>query len=629
MQGMQQEITKVLNVGSAYAIPPYQRPYSWDSERWQGLIQDVLRVTTAKDTDPDHWLGILLVTQEDNIQFPGDDSVNNYSIIDGQQRIVSLVIWLAALAHHAIDSNQTINFDIKNISKIFVQVSDKIPLELVLNNKWKSAQAQNFYGQSKILDAYYYFRFLLWLGENALLEEQPLKIPKFPADLSGITVESYWNNYVNSARGSDLPRGNPTNSQELIDATRKKLNVYTLIHDPNQDESQSIIFNTLNGMRVELKPLDHIRNSIFVRMNTQISNDIYENYWKSAEDALLSVSKKLDPGTTFLYDYLISKSYSSLLKNQGTITKNKGQIHFAKFTRNFRDSTLAKLISEDLTIAMHCWPLIVRSVDQIKINGIVYKFSDRVLQLLTSIRELSEGPANPLMLYYVQARVKGDIKTDKELEQRLEIIENYIARKILALEGLSPLRSQVMQICSKLNGKFEYEMLEETLVESGWNTDKEIRKYIKESDFSKFKLSQVGAILRGIERKLSGNGSYFFKLGKSDYTIEHIYPREDKRWLNDLEKWETSSRKMEKYRETLGNLTVVYHSHNSAVGNKPLKEKQEYPKNETGRAVDLKIHAGWINAKKWTEIEISQRTDDLLDSALNYWTDISKNYKQY
>jgi hypothetical protein len=628
MQGMQQEIAKVLNVGSAYSIPPYQRAYSWGPERWQGLIQDVLRVTTSKETDPDHWLGILLVTQEDNLHFPGDDSVNIYSVIDGQQRIVSLVIWLSALAHHAKDNRHSISFEIENISKLYVQISDQVPLKIVIENKWLSVEAEPFYGQSAILDAYYYFRFLLWLGEDALLEEQPLKFPKFPiGDFDG-SIQKYWQDYVNSKRGLELPRGNSTNSQELIDATRKKLNVYTLIHDPNVDESQSIIFNTLNGMRVELEPLDHVRNSIFVRMKSQIASEIYEKYWKPAEDTLLSVNKKFDPGASFLYDYLIGKLSSQELKNQGTITKTKGQIHFAKLTRNLRDSTLGKFIEDDLTVAMHCWPLVVREVDQLRINSVPYRFAPRILELLTSIREMSDGPANPLALYYVQGRVKGEVENDEQLIKILSLIENYIARKILALEGLSPLRSRIMQVCSNLDGSYDYDSLEVALVNFGWNTDKEIKKDFRNSDFSSFKLSQVSAILRGIERKLSGAGSHFWKFGKKDYTIEHIYPREDKRWITDLEKWETTSRRMEKFRETLGNLTVVYHTHNSAVGNKPLKDKQEWPQNETGRATNLKIHSSWINSKRWTENEISERSEDLLESALNYWKDISVDYEK-
>ena len=628
MQGMQQDIARVLNVGSVYSIPAYQRPYSWKAEQWQGLIQDVLRVTTAKESDPNHWLGILLLTEEDSLHFPGDESEEKFSVIDGQQRIVSLVIWLAALSHHARDNNQVIAFDINNISKIYVQVSDRIALNFVLQNKWLSPEVYSLYGQSAILDAYYYFRFLLWLGENALLEEQPLKIPKFPELDSVSSIRTYWQNYIDSSRGSDLPRGNQVNAKELVEATRKRLNVYTLIHEPKQDESQSVIFNTLNGKRVELKPLDHVRNSIFVRMKSDVAEEIYKDYWEPAEDVLLSVNKKFDPGASFLYDYLISKLSSIELKNQGTITKSKGQIHFSKFTKNIRDASLADLIKQDLCVAMHCWPVVIREQNQVKINGVTFKFSDRVLQLLTSIREMSDGPANPLALYYLQAKVKGKLENDAELEKVLFLIENYLARKLLALEGLSPLRSRIMQICSNLKGSYEYDVLEEVIVNSGWNSDKDIKKDFETADFNKFKTSQVSAILRGIERKLSGGGAHFWKFGPKDYTLEHIYPRKDEKWITDLDSWKTNSRKMEKYRETLGNLTVVYFQHNSEVGNKTLKEKQIYPNAASGRAANLKIHDQWSKASRWTEKEISERSSILLTNALNYWKDLSADYEK-
>lgn len=625
MQGIQQKIGKVLNIGSSYRIPAYQRHYEWGPDEWQGLIQDVLRVTTSSNSDPEHWLGILLLTNDETVQFPGNNSANTYSIIDGQQRIVTLYIWLSALAHHAESNKQNINFNLKDLSRLDVQIKDKRALEIVLKGEWLNSEIRSVYEDSSVLDAYYYFRFVLWLGESALLDEQPLKVPKINRFTGNQAIDDYWHQYLNSVKGRELTKSQEVNCQQLLDATLMKLNVYTLIHDPNVDEAQSVIFNTLNGKRVELKPLDHVRNSIFVRLDDPDASEVYESFWKPAEDYLLSVPKSMAPGSAFLYDYLISKKGSEQLKGVGTITKNKGQVFFNRYSQGKKAQELKKLISDDLTVAMHTWPVIMRHTNELKIRGVRHPITKRSLELLTSLKDLSDGPANPLTLYYLQAKVSGKLSSDQELEKILFLIENFLVRKILAREAFSPLRSRIMQICSALDSHYSYDRLEEELVNSGWNSDSQIRKNFVDSELS-YKSSQIGAVLRGIERKLSGESALFMELGKNSFTLEHIYPQDEKLWINDLDRWNTTSRRMSKFVNSFGNLTVVHHTHNSAVGNKSLKAKQDYPTVE-GHSANLRIHDTWLRAKKWTELEIKERSETLLDSALNYWKDVSDQYE--
>ena len=54
-------------------------------------------------------------------------------------------------------------------------MSDQKPIQIVLQRKWLSMQAQHFQ-DSQILKAYTYFRLLLWLGSDALMEDYPIKV---------------------------------------------------------------------------------------------------------------------------------------------------------------------------------------------------------------------------------------------------------------------------------------------------------------------------------------------------------------------------------------------------------------------------------------------------------------------
>jgi uncharacterized protein with ParB-like and HNH nuclease domain len=618
MQSNNQSVKKVLGIGSVYSVPPYQRQYEWAADLWQALIHDVLTIETAPDSDPPHWLGILLLTSDETVRFPDDDSLSKYSVIDGQQRLVTLVIWLSALYHHATDTGEEINFDISKIAKLNAQKVDQIPLKIVLENLWLDKSYEKF-ALSQVVQAYHYFRFLLWLGEDALLEDQPIKVPRFEIPKSGESVQENWTKYLTSKKAAGLKRGKSVEVQKLIEATRNRLMVVTLIHEPRIDEPQAVIFDTLNGYRTPLEPLDHVRNSIFVRLDTDVATTLYDEHWEPAEVILRDLHlAKQKPGINFLYDYVISKGEK---KKQGTINKNRGAAHFNKMTRNLRDQDLVEFIKEDVTVAMAIWPVVVRQRDSVMIHGNETKIDDLVLESLSTIRELSSGPANPLVLHFLTARIKG-LLTDKELLSRLILIENYLVRLILSNEPLSPLRSKVMEICAYLEGRHDEITLKEALKKNGWVINRIIEKdFEKRSFYEEAGPTALGAIFRGIEIQMSGSGANKFRVAKDAYTIEHIFPRKSGKWENDLGNWKSDLKKMMNFLDTLGNLTVVTQEHNSKVGNKPLSDKQAFP-TIIGSSAPLRLHDDWLKAKQWTEKEIQARTMSLLGFIFNRWTDL-------
>ncbi len=76
--------------GLTYRVPRFQRDYSWGSDEWDDLWQDIVGLF-EDDSEPAHYLGYLVLQSSDNKQF---------DIIDGQQRMTTLsVMILAGLAH--------------------------------------------------------------------------------------------------------------------------------------------------------------------------------------------------------------------------------------------------------------------------------------------------------------------------------------------------------------------------------------------------------------------------------------------------------------------------------------------------------------------------------------------------
>lgn len=77
-----------------YNVPVYQRPYSWDKEQIDVLLNDIIGTYESDDKNDGYYTGNIIV-------FDKNDKINGlitkYDIIDGQQRITSFTLILLAL----------------------------------------------------------------------------------------------------------------------------------------------------------------------------------------------------------------------------------------------------------------------------------------------------------------------------------------------------------------------------------------------------------------------------------------------------------------------------------------------------------------------------------------------------
>src|SRR5690554_5681348 len=71
----------------AYAIPRYQREYTWGKTQWESLFDDLV------ENDEHYYLGSIICIN------PNSDphKTHYFELVDGQQRMTSLSILLAAL----------------------------------------------------------------------------------------------------------------------------------------------------------------------------------------------------------------------------------------------------------------------------------------------------------------------------------------------------------------------------------------------------------------------------------------------------------------------------------------------------------------------------------------------------
>jgi len=624
MNPINTNLNNLFNIQNIIAIPEYQRNYSWSIEQWHFLVRDVLTAVTA--TKPRHWLGIILIDKPISINQNGMLLSKNY-IIDGQQRLVTLRIWLSALKHHSETINQKISFF--NTAEFQVQKADAEDFKIAINNQWTQFSREKL--NQGTLGAYYYFRWLLWLGEDAILSESPIIPPKYNSKNKDLLPEQLWEKFIlNSSASSHrkiiINRSSPPDIHQLYLTTYEKLYLTFLEIDPLVDEEPSLVFETLNAKRTQLEPFDHVRNRVFMMLKEELNNDaiqvsdFYQNNWQPAEAGIEKFpNKRVKNITAFLYDYLISKGEK---KRQEISTKNTAS-SFEKFLHSKRSSTfsLSDFLEKDFLPAMHFW-LIAKGVkmSSLPASSFSFQISNPVIeQLIDSINSLSDGPPVPLILQYLIS-LHNQAITEQDLIERLKLVEGLFIRQMLAGESFSPNRSKFMQICAHIDQDSTLQKLKDAL-KPFWPEDKTIiNRDLNDPLYDRWK-KDLGPLLRGIERALSGQHSNWVRLGSGHgfYSVEHIAPQKlNSAWEKDLKSWRVKDEDFKSRIDSLGNLTIISSSQNSSVKNNAYSQKKKYFSN-VGAGAPMKLNDSWLNESKWTDKIIDARTKYLRNIAITYW----------
>ncbi len=81
---------------SRFTVPPHQRPYAWVEEQVNDLYRDIADAQKRKTEE--YFLGTIVLA---------NTSESRLSIVDGQQRLVTVSILLAAIRDYFAQDGQT------------------------------------------------------------------------------------------------------------------------------------------------------------------------------------------------------------------------------------------------------------------------------------------------------------------------------------------------------------------------------------------------------------------------------------------------------------------------------------------------------------------------------------------
>lgn len=108
--GKEYPISDIFTSKFEYHIPSYQRPYAWEKEQAETLFDDLLDFYKNQPKDDNYFLGSIVLIKEDDENKPYSD------VIDGQQRLTSLTIFLSVIA--------SLIKDVKTRSEIEEKISE-------------------------------------------------------------------------------------------------------------------------------------------------------------------------------------------------------------------------------------------------------------------------------------------------------------------------------------------------------------------------------------------------------------------------------------------------------------------------------------------------------------------------
>ncbi len=107
-------------------VPVYQRQYRWDIGGCEKLLSDIRSVADSEETQT-HFLGSILSTAGT------DADAGDLVLIDGQQRITTLMLLVAALRHTVEDHDPELA---AQLERVLVRASDTAHTKLLPHREW-------------------------------------------------------------------------------------------------------------------------------------------------------------------------------------------------------------------------------------------------------------------------------------------------------------------------------------------------------------------------------------------------------------------------------------------------------------------------------------------------------------
>lgn len=531
-----------------FCIPSYQRKYTWkEKKEIDTLLKDLEEY--KKSNIKDYFLGSIIVKKNANLD-------SEFILVDGQQRITTVLIMLASLMDSIDDKKSSLWIEISNKLKTnndkfkLNRIHDQDIIRLIITNKSQILNEE----QKK---SNYYLVYLHFLKYFNNLNEQ--------------AKEEYYNRII--------------------------LNIKLAIINLDSHEDEYLVFESINSKGKNLSSADLIKNYIIMRLCESdeeavliFENEFLEGFKKEEEETILD-----------FYRQMIAIESGKLL------AKGSKDIYY-QIKNKFLNKSLDLIYINNLIYNQKIWNYIHEE-----------KFNYWTKPLLESNKLNFYAILHLIIKNNSKIENNNLIVDNKKIEFYLKFLSKLVVGRTLVSFGRVEGNRSFAKIANNLNEDLKENKdfrdsftkkvinhLEDSSSNDRMPKWEEISNIESKRDLYTSHKTNLKWILLSIEQYLLKSNNEF--INESKISIEHIFPQ------NPSDQWgKEAINNIKGWINTLGNLSIT--NHNSSLGNKTLEEKQKILEEKSY----LKINKMIYECQNWDLEEIKQRAKKILNYINQIW----------
>jgi hypothetical protein len=611
------QIGAMLKDEKRFVVPIYQRTYAWTKERQLEKLYDSIEAKARERIDGressfPHYMGAILLSPRGKFTF---GTMPVFDVVDGQQRLTTYQIMLAALRSLALDLNASSLAD--KLSTFLLNFDSN----MMANPKTEKYKLHNTKFDRKL------FRDIIDLGYEDLRELYSEAFFK-KGTIRGnapLPLQAWY--YFRSEAESFINEPSTFSPimrlQALSSALLEDFRVIIITLDETDDAQ--VIFETLNSGGEPLAAMDLVRNDVFHRAIRQgeDTDSLMENRWSTFED-------------TFWKQEI----------TQGRLRKPRIDFFLAHTlaAETNREVLLSELYARYKSyVASRAFPSVDVEVNALLKHAKIYrKLADPIgddpfAEFAKQLNAFDVTTAFPLALVIANSDADEDVKNNL-----YKLITSYIVRRALCGLTAKGYNNIFMRAAGTLrNNGVSIESFVSIFADSDGDsvrfpTDHELKNAIRtKPQYEAMPVPRLRYILMELERQSRNHFDEVTGL-REDLTIEHVLPQKwAEHWpLADgsnaphdfIVSFEDPRHAAIAHRQTLkhtlGNLTLLTPTGNPRLGNLPFAATDP----AIGLSKRAALHASLLRLNQeiaacdgWTEDQIIERSHQLADRAIARW----------
>ncbi|MFB1284378.1 DUF262 domain-containing protein [Helicobacter pylori] len=488
-----------------FVIPIYQRLYSWKKEQCEQLWDDIIKIG-GNDKMNGHFIGSILYVRVDATHS------SPLLIIDGQQRLTTIMLLFIALRNHLNDEDEFLE-------------------------KFSHQKIQNRYLINSDKDGDNKFRLILSESDKDTLLSLIDKDRRKPSEPSSKIMENF-------KLFEEWIRKN-TDKLETIFKGLEKLMIVWIALEKGKDDPQ-LIFESMNSKGIELTQTDLIRNYIVMETEVEKQESFYNQYWRAMEEDFKQNETLFNQ---FVRHYLT-------IKTREIPNINKVYEAFKDYQQK-EGIEIEDLLKDLQKYCGYFCQIAFKKEDNKDLN-----------KALSFLVDLEMDVIYPLLLeLYID--YSDGVLSKQDFIPIIYLTESYLCRRAVCGIPSNGLNKFFPSFTKKIDKKQYLKSVEEHFGSLTGNQkfpkDSEFKDSFITIDFYSFKKKEY--FLERLE-----NFDTKEPVNTQECTIEHIMPQTlNLEWERDL--GENFQAIHDKYLHTIGNLTLT--GYNEKYSNNSFQEKRD------------------------------------------------------